>query len=363
MIQTVIVGSGIIGRNHAAAIRRHPGLRVAALVDTAAEANAALAAEFPDDPPGCYATLEEALTDRPIDLVAVCTPTGSHVDLVEQALLAGRHVVVEKPLDVTLKRARHLSEVAQDAESRGLVASVISQHRFDPASVVVAETIAGGALGRLTSAVASVPWWRTQEYYDAAGWRGTWRFDGGAVMNQAVHTVDLLAWFMGTPVEVFAQSARLGHECIETEDVAVATLRFASGALAVLHATTAGFPGLEVRIQVQGTRGSAVIHADQLEYLATNGVAEDKSSSVVPAADRFGAHKPDDSFVVGHLRQYEDVARAIENGGRPAVRIDDGITVLATVLAMYASATLHRPVTLDEVLRGDHDDVDFGSSL
>jgi predicted dehydrogenase len=182
-------------------------------------------------------------------------------------------------------------------------------------------------------------------------------------MNQAVHTVDLLAWFMGTPVEVFAQSARLGHECIETEDVAVATLRFASGALAVLHATTAGFPGLEVRIQVQGTRGSAVIHADQLEYLATNGVAEDKSSSVVPAADRFGAHKPDDSFVVGHLRQYEDVARAIENGGRPAVRIDDGITVLATVLAMYASATLHRPVTLDEVLRGDHDDVDFGSSL
>ncbi len=363
MIQTVIVGSGVVGRNHAAAIRRHPGLRVAALVDTTDLANAALAAEFPDDPPGCFATLEEALTDRPIDLVAVCTPTGLHADLVGQALAADRHVVVEKPLDVTLKRARHLSEAARVAESRGLVASMISQHRFDPASIVVAEAIAGGGLGRLTSAVASVPWWRPQEYYDASGWRGTWRFDGGAVMNQAVHTVDLLVWFMGVPAEVFAQSARLAHERIETEDVAVATVRFASGALAVLHATTAGFPGLEVRIQVQGTRGSAVIHADQLEYLATDGAADDRSRFAVPSADRFGARKPDDSFVVGHLRQYEDIVRAIEDGRRPGVGLDDGITALATVLAMYTSARLHRPVALDEMLRGDHDDLDFGSVL
>jgi UDP-N-acetyl-2-amino-2-deoxyglucuronate dehydrogenase len=363
VIETAIVGSGIIGRNHAAAIRRHPGLRVAALVDTVAEANAALAAEFPDDPPGTYGTLDEALADRPIDLVAICTPTGLHVDLVEQALAAGRHVVVEKPLDVTLERARHLSGLAKEAEARGLVASVISQHRFDPASVAVAEAIAGGGLGRLTSAVASVPWWRTQEYYDAAGWRGTWQFDGGAVMNQGVHTVDLLVWFMGAPVEVFAQSARLAHERIEAEDVAVATLRFPSGALAVLHATTAGFPGLEVRLQVQGTRGSAVIHADQLEYLATDGATEDQTPSVVHAAERFGAKKPDDYFVVGHLRQYADIARAIDDGGLPGVRIDDGITALATVLAVYTSAALGRPVRLDEVLRGDHDGVSFGDAL
>jgi UDP-N-acetyl-2-amino-2-deoxyglucuronate dehydrogenase len=359
VIETAIVGAGIIGRNHAAAIGRHPGMRVAALVDTVPAAGRELAAEFPDDPPACYATLEEALGDRPIDLVAICTPTGLHVEMVEQVLAAGRHVVVEKPLDVTLKRARHLSGVARNAAARGLSASVISQHRFDPASVAVAGAIAQGRLGRLTSAVASVPWWRTQEYYDAAGWRGTWQFDGGAVMNQAVHTVDLLLWFMGTPVEVFAQSARLAHERIETEDVAVATLRFPSGALAVLHATTAGYPGLEVRIQVQGTRGSAVVHADQLEYLVTSG----GSDPVVPAEDRFGAPKPDDYFVIGHLRQYDDIAKSIVDGRPPGVGIEDGLTALATVLAIYASAALGRPVTLAEVLRGDHDDVDFGSAL
>jgi predicted dehydrogenase len=358
VIETAIVGAGIIGRNHAAAIDRHPGMRVAALVDTVPEAMRALAAAFPDDPPGCYATLAEALAE-PVDLVAICTPTGTHVPLVEQVLAAGRHVVVEKPLDVTLKRARHLAGVAKDAAARGLVASVISQHRFDPASVAVAAAIADGRLGRLTSAVASVPWWRTQEYYDAAGWRGTWQFDGGAVMNQAVHTVDLLVWFMGAPVEVFAQSARLAHERIETEDVAVATLRFPSGALGVLHATTAGYPGLEVRIQVQGTRGSAVVHADQLECLVTDGAF----SADVPAEDRFGAAKPDDAFVIGHLRQYDDIANAIVDRRPPGVGLEDGITALATVLAIYASATLGRPVTLDEVLRGDHDDVDFGSAL
>jgi predicted dehydrogenase len=168
------------------------------------------------------ATLDEALADRPVDLVAICTPTGLHVEMVEQALAAGRHVVVEKPLDVTLKRSRHLAEVAKDAEARGLIASVISQHRFDPASAVVARAIAEGRLGRLTSAVASVPWWRTQEYYDAAGWRGTWAFDGGAVMNQAVHTVDLLVWFMGTPVEVFAQNREGAAPFAAGDEVVVA---------------------------------------------------------------------------------------------------------------------------------------------
>jgi UDP-N-acetyl-2-amino-2-deoxyglucuronate dehydrogenase len=178
-----------------------------------------------------------------------------------------------------------------------------------------------------------------------------------------VHTVDLLAWFMGLPVEVYAQSARLAHERIETEDVAVATLRFASGALGVLHATTAGFPGLDVRIQVQGTRGSAVIHGDQLEYLATNGIADNHPPAGVPPQERYGAAKPDDVFVLGHLRQYEDIAKAIEDVVPAGVRIDDGLTALAVVIAVYASAALGRPISLDEVLRGDLDDVSYGRSL
>ena len=232
-IGVAVVGAGIIGRNHAAAIARHPRLRVAAVVDPDANARARLgqAAHFD--------SLTDALAapDAGIDLVAICTPSGLHAEDTELALAAGRHVFVEKPLDVSLPRARRLARLAVQAEQRGSVVSVVSQHRFDPASVAVAGALAAGRLGRVTSAVASVAWWRGQDYYDSAAWRGTWALDGGgALMNQGVHTVDLLGWLLGEPVEVFAHTGRLAHDGIEVEDVAVATIRFTSGALAVVRA-------------------------------------------------------------------------------------------------------------------------------
>jgi UDP-N-acetyl-2-amino-2-deoxyglucuronate dehydrogenase len=214
---------------------------------------------------------------------------------------------------------------------------VISQHRFDPATVAVADAIAAGELGTLTSAVASVPWWRPQSYYDSAGWRGTLSLDGGgAVMNQGVHTVDLLVALLGRPVEVFAYTGRVAHEGIEVEDVAVAVLRFGSGALATLHATTAAFPGLGVRLQVHGSAGTAIIADDELEYLG--------SAPVAPAA------RDPDAFITGHLRQYQDIVDAIDTGRRPAVGVEEGLEAVAVVEAVYCSATLGRPVTLEEIL-------------
>jgi predicted dehydrogenase len=237
---------------------------------------------------------------------------------------------------------------------------VVSQHRFDPASVAVAGALAAGRLGRVTSAVASVAWWRGQDYYDSARWRGTWVLDGGgAVMNQGVHTVDLLGWLLGRPTEVFAHTGRLAHERIEVEDVAVATIRFASGALGVLHATTAAYPGTAVRLAVHGDRGTAVIHDDQLEYFHAAGEdgPANQAARVVPAEELRGAPKPADGFVLGHLRQYRDVVDAID-GRRPAsVRVDDALAALAVVKAIYLSATLGRPIAVDEVLDGTFDDV------
>jgi UDP-N-acetyl-2-amino-2-deoxyglucuronate dehydrogenase len=332
VIRVAIVGAGVIGRNHAAAIARHPRLELVATVDPYVAAD--------------YATLGPALKDA--DLVAICTPSGLHADAVETALAAGRHVFVEKPVDASLPRARALASLAAQAEARGLVVSVVSQHRFDPASVAVARAVTEGRLGTVSSAVASVPWWREQSYYDSAAWRGTWALDGGgALLNQGVHTVDLLLWFMGTPDEVFAYTGRFAHERIEVEDVAAATVRFASGALAVLHATTAGRPGLGVRLALHGSGGSAVLHDDQLEYPA----------EWVPPAERFGAAKPEDFFVLGHLRQYEDVVDAIETGRPPGVRVDDAVRALATVRAVYVSGALGRPVSVPEVLAGGYDDV------
>jgi UDP-N-acetyl-2-amino-2-deoxyglucuronate dehydrogenase len=223
--------------------------------------------------------------------------------------------------------------------------------------------MAAGDLGRITSAVASVAWWRSQDYYDSAGWRGTWTQDGGgAIMNQGVHTVDLLLWFLGEPVEVFAYTATLAHERIEVEDVAVATVRFASGALAVLHATTAAYPGLAVRLAVHGSRGSAVIHDDQLEYLHVAGAAGDcddanQAAAAVPAAELRGGDRGLDSFVVGHLRQYRDIVDAINEHRSAAVGADDALLAVAVVKAMYVSAHLNGPISVAAMLAGDFDDV------
>jgi predicted dehydrogenase len=351
-LAVAIVGAGIIGHNHAAAALRHPRLRLAAVVDSDPAAREKLAAriggEWSAPPPAQYDTLGAALAAGSVDLVVVCTPSGLHADLAEQALAADRHVLVEKPLDASLDRARRLLPVAAKAAARGVLSTVVSQHRFDPASVVVARAVADGRLGRLTSAVASVPWWRTQDYYDSADWRGTWELDGGgALMNQGIHTVDLLCWLLGEPVEVYAHTAQLAHEDIEVEDVAVATVRFASGALAALHATTAAYPGLAVRLQVHGDAGSAVLHDDQLEYFHTAGAEPDnQAGSMVPAQELRGAPKPDDAFVLGHLRQYRDVVDAIENRRPPGVTFADGMTAMAVVHAVYRSAAEHRPVRL-----------------
>jgi UDP-N-acetyl-2-amino-2-deoxyglucuronate dehydrogenase len=363
-----IAGAGVIGHNHAAAVVRHPGLRLTAVVDPDAAARRTLveriAGEWTADPPPQFDSLTAALAYGGTDLVAVCTPTGRHADLAEEALAADRHVLVEKPVDASLPRARRLAALAEKAAGRGVLSTVVSQHRFDPASVAVARAVSAGRLGRITSAVASVAWWRPQDYYDSAAWRGTWDLDGGgALMNQGVHTVDLLCWLLGEPVEVFAHTARLAHQAIEVEDVAVATVRFASGALAVLHATTAAYPGLSVRLQVHGDAGSAVLHDDQLEYLhladegsgATGGALggaepDNQASRAVAPEDLRGTPKPADAFVLGHLRQYRDVVDAIENRRPPAVTLADGLTAMAVVRSVYASTALHRPVDVAEVL-------------
>jgi UDP-N-acetyl-2-amino-2-deoxyglucuronate dehydrogenase len=370
-LTVAIVGCGIIGLNHARAIARHPHLVITALVDAVPAAASALAdqvvSELGIPRPAEFETLPDALATAPVDLVVICTPSGLHVQLAEEALTAGRHVVIEKPLDVSMDRARRILDLARQAEKQGLVVSVISQHRFDPASVVVARAAHTGTFGRVTSGLASVAWWRSQEYYDSGQWRGTWDLDGGgAVMNQGVHTVDLLVWFLGKPVEVFAQTALLAHDRVEIEDIAVATVRFESGALGVIHATTAAYPGLSVRVQVHGDQGSAIIDDDQLEYFGaadpdafdpSGGTVANRAAELVPPGEVRGGDRGPDRFIDGHFRQYQDVVSAIEKHRAPGVTVEDAFTSLAVVRALYLSATLGRPVAIEEVVSGALDSV------
>jgi len=366
-----VVGTGIIGRVHARVSVAHPRLRLVALVDLV-ESQRAGAADYVErqlgaDRPAVYSSLADALADQDIDVVVIGTPSGTHVELAEDAVLAGKHVVIEKPLDVSMQRAHRLGDAAADARRRGLVVSVISQHRFDPANAAVAGAIRNGRFGRLTSATANVSWYRSQEYYDSGDWRGTWELDGGgALMNQGVHTVDLLLHFMGTPVQVFAHTALLGHTGIEVEDVAGALVTFESGAIATLLATTNAFPGMSTRIEVHGSQGSAVVERDQLAYFhaadahpegtSASGQAGNQASREV-GDDDLSQGRPTPELFAGHYRQYDDIVRAISTGGEPGVGVADATKALALVRSVYLSQSTGGPVSFADVMDGVYDDL------
>ncbi|SEP38613.1 Gfo/Idh/MocA family protein [Amycolatopsis saalfeldensis] len=368
-IRVALAGCGVIGRNHARVIAEHPAFTLVAAVDPVTGNTARLIADHPSTV--AYTGLADALREQNPDLVVICTPSGTHLELARQAVEAGTHVVIEKPLDVSVARAADFAALAEQAAGR--VVTVISQHRFDPASAAVARAVQDGRFGTVTSAVASVAWWRDQAYYDGGAWRGTWQLDGGgALMNQGVHTADLLLWFLGRPVEVQATAGLLAHDRIEVEDTVAATVRFESGALAVLLATTAAYPGLTTRIQVHGTRGSAVIDNDRLEYFHshTTGSGPAGAGSVTGGAltgnqaeaevgfdDTPAGPRREDDFVLGHRRQYDDIARAVATGTEPAVTVQDALRSLAFVRAVYVSAALGRPIAIADVLAGEYSDV------
>ncbi len=369
-LTTAIVGCGVIGRTHVdAVLHLSDKLTLTALVDVSADRAEALAAVVEERTgvrPAIFASVQDLVVVDAPHLVVVATPSGLHVEQAVVALEAGAHVLIEKPLDVDLVRARRLADAARVAASNGQVCSIISQHRFDPSSQIVHAAVADGSFGRVTSGVATVPWWRSQDYYDSGDWRGTWALDGGgALMNQGVHTVDLLLWFLGRPVTVAAEIALLAHEGVEVEDTAVATLTFESGALAVLHATTAGYPGLTVRLQILGSRGSAVIDADKLEYIHIadeNGSADMGLQGGGNQADRYGDTETADGvdatrFTLGHVRQYDDLLAAIAEGREPLLTVDAAVLALATVRAVYISSILGRRVRIDDVIAGEYDDL------
>lgn len=363
-VRFAVVGCGVIGALHAEVLTADPDTVVSVLVDSDAAVAGALARRL-DPAPAVTTALDEALARDDVDAVAICVPSGVHAQIAVAALESGRHVVVEKPVDVTIEAAAPIAAAAA-AAPEGTVVTVISQHRFDPASVVVHDAISAGRFGCITSAVATVSWWRSQGYYDSGAWRGTWELDGGgALMNQGVHTVDLLLWFLGTPVEVMAVAGLLAHERVEVEDTVAAVVRFESGALATLHATTAAYPGLSVRLQVLGDAGSAVIDDDRLRYFhskelaaaeaagdagvsADQGDRSDQTARVLPGGEETDpGHGP---MFTGHARQYRDIVEAIRTGRRPGVTLDDALLALATVRAVYESARTGAPVRVADVL-------------
>jgi|1186.fasta_scaffold94548_2 UDP-N-acetyl-2-amino-2-deoxyglucuronate dehydrogenase len=332
-----LIGAGAIGTVHARLIEALGDEAVmAAVVDQRTDRAEQLVDQYGGH---AYATPAEAYAAEELDAVAICLPSALHADAAIEALQAGKHGIVEKPVDITLAAADRLIEAQR---STGLTVSVISQRRFQPPVVQIKNAIESGALGRVTSGIVESAFFRPQSYYDGDDWRGTQAIDGGgALMNQGIHALDLLVWMLGRPVQVSAQTGRLAHQDIEVEDLACASIVFESGAIGLLLASTAAYPGRPVRLTVHGDQGTAILDDDQLAYFASADSAEPEAPAATGPAD-WGPVE------LAHLAQYRDFIAAVREGRDPLVSLQAGRRSLATVLAVYASAREGRPVELEE---------------
>ncbi|MGQ9548552.1 MAG: Gfo/Idh/MocA family protein [Roseiflexus sp.] len=340
-----IIGAGVAGRYHAQAIAQTPGARLMAVCAGHPERADALARAFNVRVEPDVAAL---LTCEDIDAVCICTPSGQHAEQGIAAAKAGKHVLVEKPPAITLTDADALIDACRAA---GVHLGVALQRRTDPDFCAARDAIAAGALGRPILGVITIPYLRTQGYYDSASWRGTWAFDGGGVlMNQGIHLIDLLLWLMGDQVvEVQARAATLAHT-IEVEDCVGATLRFAGGALGTIAATTAAAPGFPHRVEVYGTQGGIQIEGEAIVRWETTQETHPETFRVA-SGDTLrqqagaGAH-PTGIGAIGHTRIVGDFVAAIREHRQPLVTGLEARRALAVVMAIYESAREGKPVHL-----------------
>jgi len=340
-----IVGCGMIAGFHARAIADTRGASLVACFDSMpASAERFAAAQ------GCraYHRLEDMLADSEVQVVTIGTPSGAHLEPAVAAARAGKHVIVEKPLEITLARC---DAIIQACRQNSVKLSTVFPSRFHQSSLELKRAVDAGRFGRLTLAEAYVKWFRSQAYYDSGAWRGTWELDGGgALMNQAIHSVDLLTWLMGSVAEVRAQVATLAHERIAVEDTAVATLRFENGALGVIEASTAAFPGYLKRIELHGSAGSAAMEEEDVVAWdfakATRADAKIKQRMAEHKSTGGGASDPAAIGHHGHAKQFRDVLEAISENRPPAIDGLEGRRSVEIILAIYKAAETGRAVEL-----------------
>lgn len=343
-----IVGCGMIARFHVRALQEIPTARVAALVSRSPQSAEKLLADTKLPPCPVFGSVEEAVKAPGVDAVIITTPSGAHREPALVAAAAGKHVVVEKPLEITGPRCQEIIEACDRA---GVKLCTIFPSRFGDANGALKAAVEAGKFGRLTLGETTCKWWRSQAYYDEGGWKGTQALDGGgAMMNQAIHNVDLLLWMMGDATHVSGFTATLAHERIEVEDTAVAVIRFKNGALGVIQATTSVHPGYPKTIAVHGDRGSAVIEQDDvLKWDFTPETPDDwmvKGRFAARVGASGGSADPKAISHEGHRRQLADFVEAVQQNRVPKVDGREGKKAVELICAVYESARTGRTIAL-----------------
>ncbi|MFP4501723.1 MAG: Gfo/Idh/MocA family protein [Candidatus Hydrogenedentota bacterium] len=333
-----IIGCGNIGPVHAAAIDAVKGAELKAVSDVVEASAKKLADQYGAD---TYTDYKKMLERDDIQAVCLCVPSGLRAEIAEDIAAAGKHLLSEKPLEVTSAR---IDRIIKATEKHKVLLGCIFQSRFASGSQQIKRAIDQGRFGKLVLGNAYIKWYRSPEYYASGAWRGTRKLDGGgALMNQGIHQIDLLVWLMGPVKQLWAQTTCIAHEGLEVEDLATANLEFENGAFGTIEGSTAIWPGQPARVDIHGTDGGAWLQDGDISYWkfkkrrAIDKKIEDDMSKESElgsgAADPLAALK-----IEGHRRQIEDFTKAIQQGREPQVPGREGRVAVAVIEKIYQSA-------------------------
>ena len=337
MLRFGLIGCGRVAPRHAQSLGEMPDACLVAVADIKESRALRFAREYAADPFTDY----RLLLERPdVDVVSICAPSGLHSQMALEAMQAGKHVIVEKPIALSLEDADRMIAAA---EASRLKLCVVLQNRYNPPMQDLKRVVSSGRLGRLLMGNATVRWYRPQEYYED-GWHGTWAMDGGALMNQSIHHIDALQWLMGRPESVFAYTATLAHR-LEAEDTGVAVIRFQGGTLGVVEGSTITYPeNLEGSIAVFGEHGSLKVGGTALNRKVIWKVRDELEHE----KELLTRDQVDPPTVYGgsHQAVIADMVSAVTGDREPHTNGDEAIRSLALVLAMYESARTGLPVDM-----------------
>jgi predicted dehydrogenase len=338
-----VIGPGTIGRFHAKAINEVEGAELVGVYGCIPGTGEEFAKEFGI----AAATSLEGLLEQ-VDAVTIATPSGSHAECAVPAAEAGKHILCEKPLEVTPQKAQWIVDACRE---NGVLLAPVFQQRFGRAAQFLKKALDAGRFGRILFTSARIKWFRDQAYYDSGGWRGTWELDGGGcLMNQGIHTVDLMLWFGGRPSVIYGFTDTVTHTGIEVEDNACASFRFENGSMGTVEASTSCAPGMDAVVEMSGERGTAVLEGDRLgKWIFGDGDPLDEEADQL-MADRdnlgSGASDPKAISIEGHKRQIADLVNSIENNTPTAIDPEEACEPIRFICAIYKSANEGRPVIL-----------------
>lgn len=337
-----IIGTGTISHTHAKAIKSINQAELIGCYDTIQKKSDEFAKLY-----GCksFSSIEELLK-KDIDVIDVCTPSGLHMEVALKAIAAGKNLLVEKPMEINKEKCQLIVQAAKKAN---VSMATIYPCRFYRATKLIRKALDHNRFGEISLISASLRAFRSKAYYENSGWRGTWKLDGGgALMNQSIHMVDLLYLFGGDISEVYAHAGIRGHEHIEVEDSAVATILYASGAMGVIEATTSSYPGTGKTIQISGMKGSVELCDEEI----TKWSFEDKEEGDQEIIDEYLNKKTTFSPVgyepniVGHREQIINFITSLDKKINPDVSFEEGIYSVNVINSIYESARLHKPIEI-----------------